>query len=424
MSKSNSNHKSSTLGFHVMAKPIGPLCNLNCRYCFYLEKEALFPQGEDYCMSEEVLDAYIRKTVEVSRDLPELLFAWQGGEPMLMGIDFYKKVLHLQKQYAEGKRVANTFQTNGTLLNDEWCRFLQEHDFLIGLSLDGPEHIHDHFRMDRGGKSTFSSVKRGLDLLKKHGVEFNILCCVTRESAQKPLEVYCFFKEQGAEYIQFIPIVERVPDRVSHKLGLQLASPPDLRNEPETVSVTPWTVDPEGYGDFLIKVFDEWVRRDVGTVFVMNFEWALGSWALGDSPACFFSKRCGRAVIIEHNGDVYSCDHFMYPAYQLGNILEDELSEMLESEQQIAFGAQKELALPRACRECVYLFACRGECPKHRFMISPYGEPGFNYLCKAYKKYFRHVNKYMRVMVQLLENNLPASYVMDAIDGPLIIKRD
>jgi len=421
--KSEGNSKKGAPGFHIMAKPIGPVCNLNCLYCFYLEKEALFPRGENYRMSDEVLEVYIRKTAEVSRNLPELLFAWQGGEPMLMGIDFYRKALDLQRRYAEGKRVVNTFQTNGTLLNDEWCRFLKEHNFLIGLSLDGPEHIHDRFRVDRGNKPTFDAVMRGLGLLKKHGVEFNILCCVTRESGNRPLEVYRFFKEQGAEYIQFIPIVERVPDRVSKELGLQLASPPELKKEPETVSVTPWTVDPEGYGDFLIKVFDDWVRQDVGNIFVMNFDWALGSWAFGDSLVCFFSKRCGRAVIIEHNGDVYSCDHFMYPAYRLGNLLENDLSGMLESAQQIAFGAQKELALPRACRECVYLFACRGECPKHRFVKSPHGEPGFNYLCKAYKKFFRHVNKYMRVMVQLLENNLPVSYVMDAIDGPLVIKR-
>jgi uncharacterized protein len=247
---------------------------------------------------------------------------------------------------------------------------------------------------------------------------------VTRHSIEEPVGIYRFFREQGVEFVQFIPIVERLPDGVSRELGLQLASPPHLQEEPEAVGVTPWTVDPEGYGDFLIKVFEEWVRNDVGEVFVMNFEWALNSWMYGNSPICFFSGRCGRAVIIEHNGDIYSCDHFMYPAYRLGNILEDDLTAMIDSSQQVAFGAQKELALPRVCRECAYLFACRGECPKHRFVKAPNGEPGLNYLCKAYKKYFRHINKYMRVMVQLIENDLPVSYIKDAIEGPLIIKRD
>jgi uncharacterized protein len=247
---------------------------------------------------------------------------------------------------------------------------------------------------------------------------------VTNKSTEEPVEIYRFFKEQGVEYMQFIPIVERLPDSVSRNLGLKLASPPKLHEEPEPMEVTPWTVDPVGYGDFLINIFEEWIRHDVGEVFVMNFEWALNSWMYGNAPICFFSGRCGRAVIIEHNGDVYSCDHFMYPSYHLGNILEDDVLGMIDSDQQQSFGAQKELSLPRVCRECVYLFACRGECPKHRFLNTPHGEPGLNYLCKAYKNYFRHINKYMRAMLQLIENDLPVSYIMDAIDGPLVIRRD
>jgi uncharacterized protein len=423
MSENGRHQRSDVPGFHIMAKPIGPVCNLHCAYCFYLEKEALYPHDEEYRMSDKVLEAYVRKTIEASRDLPEVIFAWQGGEPLLMGLDFYRKATELQRSYAKGKRVSNTLQTNGTLLDDEWCRFLKEQGFLIGLSLDGPEHIHDRFRVDRKGGPTFSRVMHGLELLKEHRVDFNILCCVSSESVKKPVEIYRFFREQGVEFIQFIPIVERLPDGASKELGLHLATPPRLREDPEEVPVTPWTVAPEGYGDFLIGVFEEWVRNDVGDVFVMNFEWALNSWMYGNSPACLFSGRCGRAVIIEHNGDIYSCDHYMYPGYRLGNILENDVLGMIDSEQQTAFGAQKELALPSACRECVYLFACRGECPKHRFMKTLSGEPGLNYLCKAYKKYFRHINKYMRAMLQLIENDLPVSYIMEAIDGPLVIRR-
>jgi uncharacterized protein len=418
------NQKKSSMGFHIMAKPIGPACNLNCTYCFYLEKEALYPAHENYRMSEEVLEAYVRKTCAYLKGIPEVLFAWQGGEPTLMGLDFFRRAVELQEHYAGGKRVVNTLQTNGTLLNDEWCRFLAEHDFLIGLSLDGPEDLHNRFRIDRGGKPTFDVVMRALGLLKKHRVEFNVLCCVTKESTDRHLDIYHFFKDQGVKYIQFIPIIERIPDSIAKSLGLSLSSPPDPYEKNDDVPVTPWTVEPKKYGDFLINIFDEWVRNDVGSIFVMNFDWAFSSWVFGNSPACCFSKRCGRAVIIEHNGDIYSCDHFMYPKYRLGNILEKDLPEMLESSRQTSFGALKETALPRYCKECDALFACRGECPKHRFVKTPEGEPGLNYLCAAYKKYFRHIHKYMRVMAQLLENDLPVSYVMEAVKGPLVIRKD
>jgi len=401
------------LAVHLMAKPTGPLCNLNCKYCFYLEKEALFPEGEKYRMSDEVLETYIRKTAEY-QTVPELLYAWQGGEPTMMGLDFFRKALELEKQYAGGRRLVNTLQTNGTLLDDEWCAFLAENRFLVGLSLDGPEEIHNLHRLDREGNPTFDRVMRSLNLMKKHGVEFNILACVTRESAKHPLEVYRFFKEQGVQFIQFIPIIERMPDNESDRIGLKLGMPAAL-DESDTANVTPWSVDPEGYGDFLIGVFDEWVRNDVGQVFVMNFEWALSSWMGQVQHTCFFMERCGMAGIIEHNGDVYSCDHFVYPEYRLGNILTDDFGKMFGSEQQHEFGAVKETSLPKYCRECDVLFACRGECPKHRFLKTPDGEPGLAYLCAGYKKYFHYIGPYLEAIAQTIRMGYEAEKVMGLV---------
>ena len=413
-------HGHSFKGFHIMAKPIGPVCNLRCTYCFYTEKEALFPDNEHYRMSDEVLEAYIRKYI-ASQKAPEVPFVWQGGEPTLMGLDFFHKVVRLQRKYGGVKRIKNSLQTNGTLLNDEWCSFMARHRFLVGLSLDGPEDIHNHYRVDRGGRPTFKKVMRGLKLMQKHGVEFNVLACVTRESAKRPLDVYRFFKEQGVQYLQFIPIVERKPDLAAEKLGLRLASPPALDRK-ETEIVTPWTAEPESYGEFLIHIFEEWVRKDVSSVFVMNFEWALAAWAGVPSSTCTFAPRCGRSVIIEHNGDIYSCDHFVYPSYRLGNIVRDNLEDMIESESQVAFGAAKDTALPEYCRQCDWLFACHGECPKHRFLKTPTGELGWNYLCRAYERFFHHIDPYMRSMVRLLEHGIPANRIMDAIERPLVIK--
>jgi len=393
-----------------MAKPIGPVCNLRCEYCFYLEKETFYPDGEQYRMSDEVLEAYIKQVAKAHADIPELLFAWQGGEPTLLGIDFFEKALELEKKYANGKTVRNTIQTNGTMINDEWCRFLKKNDFLVGLSLDGPEELHDRFRRDAGGEGSFAKVMRALKLMKKHSVEFNVLACVNRETAKRPLEVYHWFKDNGVEFIQFIPIVELAPNKESSDLGLQLGVPsgPD-DTEPE---VTDWTVLPEDYGDFLIKIFDEWVRNDVGSVFVMNFEWTLVSYIGLQMPACFFSPECGQAGIIEHNGDVYSCDHFVYPRYRLGNVLTDDLNEMMASPPQKKFGADKG-NLPFYCRECKVLRACYGECPKHRFRMTPDGEPGLNYLCEGYKKYFNHLMPYLKAMTDLLNAGKPVSDIMD-----------
>lgn len=297
-------------GFHMLAKPTGPICNLDCNYCFYTEKEALFSGQPTYRMSDEVLETFIRKYIE-TQETPEVSFVWQGGEPTLMGLEFYRKAVEYQKKYAGGKRIENSLQTNGTLLDEEWCAFLRDHRFMVGLSLDGPEFIHDRYRVDRGKKPTFQKVMRALTLLQEFAVEYNVLACVTRESSQHPLEVYRFFKEQGFRFIQFIPIVERTPDSIAEVLGLRHAAPSSPKQEGEQREVTPWTVEPEAYGDFLIRIFDEWVRHDVGTVHIMNFEWALTSWLGLPATVCIFSDRCGRAVVMEHNGDLYSCDHYV-----------------------------------------------------------------------------------------------------------------
>ncbi|MDN7247057.1 anaerobic sulfatase maturase [Planococcus shenhongbingii] len=410
-----------TEGFHMLAKPSGPICNLDCHYCFYTEKEAFFTAPSRFRMSDETLEKYISEYI-LTQNVPEIPFVWQGGEPTLMGLDFYKKVIVLQQKYAGKKRITNSLQTNGTLLTTEWCEFLKEHNFLVGLSLDGPQHIHDHYRVDRGGKPTFQKVLKALHLLQEYEVSYNVLTCVTRESSEHPLEIYRFLKEQGVEFIQFIPIVERVPDEKALNMGLRHATPPVVREEEVHRTISPWTVGSEKYGDFLITVFDEWVRNDVGTVNVMNFEQALTSWLGLPSPSCIFAETCGRAAIVEHNGDVYSCDHYMYPEYRLGNLHEETFAEMIDSSKQKKFGENKKTSLPSFCQSCEVKFACNGECPKHRFLMTPDGDPGLNYLCAGYKKYFTHIHRYMKVMAQLIENRLPASEVMEVIKRPLILK--
>jgi len=412
----------NTQGIHIVAKPIGPLCNLNCEYCFYLEKQALFGTREKYRMSDEVLSAFITNYI-VNQPTPVVEFVWQGGEPTLLGIEFFKRVVDLQKPFARQKAIRNSLQTNGTLLNDEWCDFLKRHNVMVGISLDGPKEIHDRYRRDHQGNGTFDLVIRGLGLLQKHKVEFNVLACVARETAKHPLDVYCFFREQGVEFIQFTPIVERLPDAASKQLGLRLAAPASLVKEELQTEVTPWTVIPEDYGDFLIAIYEEWVRHDVGKVFVMNFEWALNAWIGNPSPVCIHAEQCGKSVVVEHNGDVYACDHCVYPQHKLGNISTDNLLEMVEKPARSGFGITKETALPRWCKECEVLASCRGGCPKHRFAKTYYDEPGLHYLCAGYKKFFLHIRKYLRAMTTLLENGLPASYVMNAVKGPLVIKR-
>jgi uncharacterized protein len=410
-------------GIHVVAKPIGPVCNLNCEYCFYLEKQALFAPGEHFRMSDRVLSAFINNYI-TSQPSPVVEFVWQGGEPTLMGIDFFKQVIKLQKPFAGQKTITNSLQTNGTLLTEKWCRFLKKHHFMVGISIDGPKEVHDRYRRDRKGNGTFDRVMRGLKLLQKNEVEYNVLASVARDTATHALDVYRFFKNEGIEFIQFAPVVERFPDSISKMHGLRLAGPAALDREEEQTQVTPWSVIPDEYGDFLIAVYEEWVRHDVGKVFVMNFEWALNAWIGNPSPVCIHARQCGRALVIEHNGNVYACDHSVYPRYLLGNITTHSLNEMAKRSLRSGFGVTKESALPRWCRECDVQGACHGGCPKHRFAKSYYDEPGLQYLCPGYKKFFLHIPKYLRAITQLLENGLPASHVMKAIDGPLVIKMD
>jgi len=397
--------------FHVMTKPIGPLCNLDCKYCFYLEKEKLFPSNENFRMSDEVLESYVRQYI-AAQNVPEIHFAWQGGEPTLLGVGFFRKVVEFQKKYAGGKTINNALQTNGTLLDDEWCAFLAEHRFLVGVSVDGPPKLHDAYRVDKKGGATYEKVILGIRRLQKHGVEFNTLTVVNRVNSKKPLEVYRFLKEIGSGFIQFIPLVERLADAEAIKLGLDLAAPPRVDEEGARLPVTEWSVEPEQYGKFLTTIFDEWVKQDVGKVFVQLFDVALGNWMGMGGGLCVFSENCGSALAMEHNGDVYSCDHYVYPRYKLGNLLNQDLGAMAASEEQRAFGQAKSATLPEYCRSCEVRFACHGECPKHRFLRTPDGEPGLNYFCRAYKRFFTHVDPSMRKMAALLQARRPAAEIM------------
>ena len=382
--------------FHIMAKPTGSACNLRCGYCFFLKKESLYP-GSNFRMPAQVHEAYIRQLLEFHRT-PRVTVAWQGGEPTLMGLDFFRHSVEFQKKYQKpGTHIENTFQTNGILLNDEWCRFFRENNFLVGLSMDGPGELHDFYRKDRAGRGTFDRVMRAARLLQKHKVECNILCTVNSKNAGHPLEVYRFFRDElGFPYIQFIPIVERKDE-----------------SEPrEREMVTERSVQPGQFGRFLIEIFDEWVRRDVGKMFVLNFDGALAGWLGMAGTLCIFGPTCGLGMALEHNGDLYSCDHFVEPNHYLGNILETPMVELVASEQQRKFGRDKKDTLPRYCRECAVLSICNGECPKNRFSKTPDGEPGLNYLCAGYKAFFKHADKPMRIMAGLIRSNRPASEVM------------
>jgi uncharacterized protein len=382
--------------FHVMLKPRGAICNLNCAYCYYLSKERLYP-GSHFRMSDALLEEYTRQYIE-AQPVPEMTFAWQGGEPTLMGLDFFQRAIGLQQKYRRpGMRIHNALQTNGVTLDDEWCGFLREHNFLVGISLDGPRELHDAYRLDKGGQPTFDRVMVGLELLKKHGVEFNFLTTVHAANADHPLEVYRFLRDEvGAPFIQFIPILER-----DNEAGFQ---------EGEEVSAR--SVTGPQYGDFLIAIFDEWVRQDVGRVFVQIFDAALAAW-LGQRPGlCIFEETCGTALAMEHNGDLYSCDHFVEPRHKLGNIQEIPLAKMVGSEPQRQFGLAKRDTLPRYCRECQVHFVCNGGCPKNRILRTPDGEPGLSYLCAGYKAFFTHIDRPMRIMAAELRAGRPAANIM------------
>ena len=400
--------------YHVLAKPTGAICNLDCKYCFFLSKEMLYP-GNRFRMADDLLETYIRQLIESHRT-SEVTIAWQGGEPTLMGLDFFRRsVEHAGKHRKPGQKIVHTIQTNGTKLDDDWCAFFKEHNFLVGLSVDGPRELHDAYRVDKGGKGTFDQVMRGLDCLKKHGVDFNILCTVHAANGDRPLEVYRFFRDElGAQFIQFIPIVERATPELLPLANLGWGDTHHAR--PLYVQhgslVTERSVESEQWGRFLSAIFDEWVRRDVGAVFVQMFDAALASWLGLRNPLCIFNATCGDALALEHNGDLYSCDHFVEPRYFLGNIRQEHMIKRVASDRQRAFGAAKRDTLPRYCRECEVRFACHGECPRNRFILTPDGEPGLNYLCAGYKAFFNHIDKPMKIMADLLRRGRYADEVM------------
>jgi len=387
--------------FHMLAKPTGAICNLDCAYCFFLDKEVFYPDSK-FRMSDDVLEAYIRQLIE-SHQTNRVTIAWQGGEPTLMGLDFYRRVMVLVEKYQRpGMSFEHTMQTNGTLLNDDWCAFYKEHNFLIGISIDGPAQLHDIYRVDKGGKPTFDKVMRGIRLLQKHGIEYNILTTVNRVNADYPLEVYRFLRDEvGTTWMQFIPVVERINED-----GLTLFQ--------EGTAVSDRSVQPEQFGRFLSVIFDEWVRHDVGTIFVQTFEAALRNWlGMDASGMCVFNKTCGQGLAIEHNGDLYSCDHFVEPNYLLGNIQTDHMIELVASPKQLKFGQDKLDTLPQYCLDCDVRFACHGECPKNRFITAPNGEPGLNYLCAGFKDFFHHIDFPMKLMAGLIRREREATEVME-----------
>ena len=392
---------------YVMLKPAGAHCNLACKYCYYLEKNKLYPTAQRHLMNDEMLEQFTREYIE-AQTMNQVLFTWHGGEPLLRSIDFYRKALSLQQKYAGGRRIDNVIQTNGTLLTDEWCEFFAQNHWLVGISIDGPQPDHDHYRLTAAGKPSWKKVMQGIKLLKKHGVEWNAMAVVNAYNANHPLEFYRFFKENGCQFLQFTPIVER---QTRHEDGRTLASLAD-KNE---IPLSEASVAPEQWGYFLCAIFDEWVRKDVGKIFVEIFDCTLANW-MGISPGiCAYSKECGHAGVMEHNGDVYSCDHFVFPEYKLGNIRDHSLIDMLYGEQQQEFSRLKHSSLPRQCKECDMEFACHGECPKNRFMKDKYGDSGLNYLCPGYYHYYQHVAPYMDYMKQELMSQRPPSNIMKVV---------
>ena len=397
--------------FQVMAKPSGAACNLRCTYCFYTEKTNLYGDPAPLRMPPEILESFIHQYID-GQDTPEVQFTWQGGEPTLLGIEFFRSVVSLQEKYAEGRKVTNTIQTNGIRLTDDWCRFFKEHGFLVGLSIDGPRELHDRYRIRAQGGPTFDAVMAGATLLRKHEVAFNTLTVINDRNARKPQEVYRFLKTIGDGYMQFIPAVERLPDEAVENPGLSLAMPPFEDDRRGDLKLTPWSVSPKTLADFYIKIFDEWVHHDVGRVFVQFFDVALGNWLAAGSGLCQFAPTCGMAAALEHNGDLYACDHYVYPQHMLGNIMETPLVELMRSAAQQRFGQAKLNDLPEYCKSCEVRHACHGDCPKHRFADTPEGEPGLSYLCKAYKAIFTHMGPYLEIMVSLIQAGRTASDIM------------
>jgi uncharacterized protein len=401
--------------FHLLSKPTGAVCNLDCKYCFFLSKEMLYP-GSRFRMADDMLETYIRQLLE-SQPGPEVAVAWQGGEPTLMGLDFFRRSVELVERHRRpAQRVAYTLQTNGTKIDDEWAGFLAEHKFLVGLSVDGPRHLHDVYRVDKGGQGSFDQVMDGWRALAARNVDVNVLCTVHNVNGDHPLEVYRFFRDEvGARYVQFIPIVERVTEELLPIANLgwgERGSDPRPLYLTEGDRVTDRSVGSEQWGRFLVGVFDEWIKKDVGTVFVQMFDAALASWVGAPPSMCVFAETCGNALALEHNGDLYSCDHFVEPKHRLGNIADVHMLELVSSPAQLKFGLDKRDTLPKYCRECDVRFACHGECPKNRFIDTPDGEPGLNYLCAGYMAFFKHVDRPMRMMADLLRQGRYADEVM------------
>lgn len=414
--------------FQMMSKAAGASCNMRCDYCYYLEKEDLFDSTGAFVpsMSDEVLEAYIKSYISAQPEGSIVAFTWHGGEALLRPRAFYERALRLQEQYANGRTIENSLQTNGLLLSEDWCHFFRENNFLIGISLDGNERQHDAYRRTLGGQGSFARVMRAIEMMQRLGVEFNVLSTINSSNADEPLEYYRFLRGVGVRYIQFTPIVERIHSASSKHQHIEapyIDLKKELRqmNDGLDVRLAPYSIKPSQWGDFLIAVFDEWVRHDVGEVFVQMFDSTLAGW-LGVLPGvCTLAPECGHAGIIEHNGDVFCCDHYVYPRYKLGNILRDDLGEMMNSPQQQRFGEVKRSGLTEQCKHCRYLFLCHGECPKNRFIKSRDGELGHNYLCQGYYAFWEYSAPYMQYMRHCLTLGQPASLIMDRLAAGLAL---
>ena len=391
--------KTSPPAFHIMLKPRGAICNLGCQYCYFLSKEKLYPHS-DFRMDEPLLEDFTRQYIR-AQQASEVTFAWQGGEPTLVGLPFYEKAVSFQKKYTQpGQKISNALQTNGVTLTDEWCRFFKQNNFLIGLSIDGPQPLHDAYRLDKGGNPTFEGVMNGLELLKKHKVDFNALTTVHAANSPYPLEVYRFLRDEvGTAFIQFIPIVER-----QNTTGFQ-----------EGNRVTERSISAVQYGQFLIQIFDDWVRRDVGQVYVQIFDVSLGAWLGQPGALCVFAPTCGTAMALEHNGDLYACDHFVEPDFLLGNIHEHDLLELVSAKKQVKFGQAKLDRMPEYCLHCEVRFACHGGCPKNRFIRTPKGKPSLNYLCQGYQAFFKHIDEPMKIMAFLIRQQRAPAEIMNIL---------
>jgi len=399
------------MAFNIMLKPAGSLCNLDCQYCYYLDKSEIYG-GREPIMSEEMLETVVREYIKAN-DVPEVTFNWHGGEPLILGIDFYRKALEFEEKYKGDKVIHNTIQTNGTLINQQWADFLKKNDFLVGISIDGPQDIHDRYRKDKGGRPTFDRVIAGLRILQRTGVEYNTMSTVNKFSEGRGLEVYQFLKDLGSQYMQFMPVVEHVMYPLDKKGKPNKYARPFIVNpSAEGAKLSPWSITPFGYGRFMCDIFDYWVRNDVGRYYVNLFDATLANWCGAMPGTCVYAKACGGNSVIEHNGDLYPCDHFVYPEYLVGNIEFMDIRSMMESSKQIKFGTDKRSGLPTKCFRCKYLFCCNGECPKHRFNKTENGETGLSALCDGYYLFYSHVDKYMEIMKSLLMEKRPPAEIM------------